>query len=264
MMLCEVFAKELVQGATMRRSVREKVFQELSRQGGGEALRSCASDLGKVFVDAAERGRARPSMPASLQMASEDPNPMDSASQPIKRATTPYRWSTPSLSSVGSARLDDKRIDFSQSRLDNVAHHPATWPAPNIGRQITLPVDRHPEMSVSIGNAASNLESVPVLPNKHMQKKSRLEETLEKMRRVKADPGVHLRKCPIQMGVPAQLTSTYMAQSTEPIQKAMDPKWSTELRKIDVKVGKKLKYETRLSAGGTTLCPELRHYPKDY
>jgi len=264
MMLCDMFAKELVQGATMKRSVREKVFQELSRRGGGEAFRACASDLGKVFIDATERGRTRPSMPASLQMASDELDPIDSVRQPMKRVPTPYRWSTPSLSSVGSARLDDKKIDFSQVRLDNSPHHPARWPSPNFGRTLALPVDRKPEMAVPIRNVASDSVSAPSLLPKHAQKKSRLEVTLEKMRKVKTDPGAHLRRCPIQMGVPVQQTSTYMAGTMEPVQKAADPKWSTELKAIDVAVGKRLKYETRLIAGGSSLCPELCHHPKDY
>merc|ERR1712025_1010463 len=102
-------------------------------------------------------------MPASLQMALDEGDPIDSG-RPA-RVPTPYRWSTPALSSAGrSARAEEKKkIDFSQIRLDYNLH-PARWPAPAIGRKISLPVDRQPEMITSIKNVAS--EPVPELPLK--------------------------------------------------------------------------------------------------
>merc|ERR1711865_651834 len=92
-------------------------------------------------------------------------------------------------------------------------------------------------------------------------KNARLVKALAKLKTTKADPAAHLRQCPIQMGYPNQKETTYQKAATGPVEMAMDPKWSTELRKLDVKVGTKLKFETRLSGACVTVCPGLRYLP---
>lgn len=87
---------------------------------------------------------------------------------------------------------------------------------------------------------------------------------LSKMKRDKADPAAHLRRCAVQMGVPTQKETTYMKQAAGPVAMAVDPKWSTELKKLDVYGMKVLKFNNRLSGAGTTICPELRYLPRDF
>merc|ERR1712224_593713 len=116
-----------------------------------------------------------------------------------------------------------------------------------MGRSMRLPgppVARAPSSrGQSAGLGASN--SMPTL--NLAPKNARLAATLAKMKKVKADPAAHLRRCAVQMGVPSQGTTTYMQQSTGPVAMAVDPKWSTDLRRIDVRVGKTLKFNSRLS-----------------
>merc|ERR1711939_892028 len=86
--------------------------------------------------------------------------------------------------------------------------------------------------------------------------KPRLADKLAKMRTIKGDPAAHLRRNPVQMGVPTQSESTYMAFVAEPISKASDPIWE-EVRLSGIKTNKMLRYHNRIAIGGATLCPEL-------
>jgi hypothetical protein len=263
MMMCDMFSKELVQGYKLRHNLRDNVIQELRRKGGGDALRSCVSDLGRLLIDAPEKGCSRPPLPAHLQAAPR--HEAEAVDLMPKRVPTPFRWSTPS-STVASAREVAPTQFRSAAFTDASQIHDASWPAPRTGRCISLPVDRSPDHAVPSSPAGLSKtpasQSVPVLNLPGTTKNSRLRDVLAKMKKDKVDHTAHLRRCAIQMGVPAQLTSCYMAQSTEPIQKAADPKWSSDLKRMDAKVGKRIQYETRLSASGPTLCPELHNMYK--
>jgi len=75
---------------------------------------------------------------------------------------------------------------------------------------------------------------------------------------------LHLRtgNNPIDSGCPANNTTEQMRALSLPIQMATDPKWSTELKRLNGKVGLRLEWERKM-AGAVTgqLVPELKHMP---
>ncbi|CAE7412476.1 unnamed protein product [Symbiodinium sp. CCMP2456] len=72
------------------------------------------------------------------------------------------------------------------------------------------------------------------------------------------DYAPHLRRSALNMGMPSQLTTTYMAQCSIPVQKAVDPKWSTELKRADWRNAQRIQYDNRLSASTTgSISPEM-------
>lgn len=78
---------------------------------------------------------------------------------------------------------------------------------------------------------------------------------------------IHLRTGPnpIDMGCPRAMETETQGALSIPVKKAVDPRWSTELKKINDRVGQQIKYQQRLSAPASTLIPELRHmFPKPY
>lgn len=97
------------------------------------------------------------------------------------------------------------------------------------------------------------------------KKTSALAETLARMKKVKRDHTAHLRRSPLQMGVPQNLTSSYTFGTLQPVQKANDPKWSTELRLLDKRMGAKNLYDARLTASITgAMLPEPMFFPKTH
>ncbi|CAE7291229.1 unnamed protein product [Symbiodinium natans] len=79
-------------------------------------------------------------------------------------------------------------------------------------------------------------------------------------RRSKALPDYapHLRRSVLNMGMPSQQTTTYMAQCSVPVQKAVDPKWSTELKRADWRNAQRIQYDNRLSASiPGSISPEM-------
>merc|ERR1712039_272079 len=78
----------------------------------------------------------------------------------------------------------------------------------------------------------------------------------------------HLRTgpSPVTMGHPPMMMTESLHASTRPVQMAVDPKWSTELKKMNDKAGQRIEYERRLSgAVSGSLVPELPHmYPKKH
>jgi len=94
------------------------------------------------------------------------------------------------------------------------------------------------------------------------------EERRQRERQKQLEMPSHLRTGtnPLTNGAP----STYLTESVRaaslPIKMAVDPKWSTELKKTNNRVGIRAEYERRLSASVTgSIAPELPHmYPKRY
>lgn len=284
MMLAHAFSKELV-GDQSSRGLRENVFQELQRSdqvlSSHAGLRSCASNLGQLLIDRPPPGVARPPLPAHLQDAPRDDYDVEalvaSAASSRKQQSIVERVATPFEFNKGPVGPASQYL----------AKPPEPWPdagrvsgntqclRPQCGRSIKVPGPRGASALVpgqaervvssrlgsSRGLAVS--QSAPALRNA-TPKNARLVKALAKLKTTKADPAAHLRQCPIQMGYPNQKETTYQKAATGPVEMAMDPKWSTELRKLDVKVGTKLKFETRLSGACVTVCPELRYLPRDY
>lgn len=273
MMLCEALTKELVHLSDSRRSVRDNVFKELSQSDGDlrrhGGLRNCANDLGRLLIDRPEPGMPPPPLPANLREEPRDDFDLEAlmAKEARSRKVQRLRERVPTPFQQNQAAAS---IESTMALDPGIPRIPADarYPSPAIGRQCTVPKPPTPARAASSrGGTSSGLlasQSVPALNLKPTTSQSRLAATIAKMKTTKDDPAAHLRRCAVQMGVPSQGLTTYMDAAAGPVSKAVDPKWSTELRKLDVTVGKKLKFETRLSGAGTALSPELRYIPKFY
>jgi len=68
------------------------------------------------------------------------------------------------------------------------------------------------------------------------------------------------------MGCPTVKVTEQMENLSLPIKMATDPYWSTDLKRINGKVGQRLEYERKLSASITgAMVPEVYHMPpKDF
>jgi len=227
-------------------SIRENISQELKRSDDNvrrhDGLRNCASDLGRMLIDSGPR----PALPAHLLEAPWDDfnlptlPALATSSRPKRmvadRLPTPFRWSDSPA----------KRIEAPTTLGQDSMRLPedARWPSPAIGRQFEVPlppvafVARAPSSRGQSRPGLGESQSVPTLYL--APQNAKLVATIAKMKKVKTDPAAHLRRCAIQMGVPSQGTTTYMAQSTGPIAMAMDPKWSTDLKKIEQRMEKTL------------------------
>lgn len=79
---------------------------------------------------------------------------------------------------------------------------------------------------------------------------------------------LHLRTGPnpVDMGHPPNHLTESLRASSLPVQMAVDPKWSTELKRMNDKAGLRIEYERRLSASVTgAMLPELPFmYPKKH
>lgn len=78
------------------------------------------------------------------------------------------------------------------------------------------------------------------------------------------DMPLHLRPSPnpIDNGCMSNYTTEQMRSLSLPIQMATDPKWSTEIKKINGKIGLRLEWEKKMSAAlSGSIIPELKHMP---
>jgi len=67
---------------------------------------------------------------------------------------------------------------------------------------------------------------------------------------------------PLDMGCKIEYTTQQARSQTLPIQMAVDPKWSTDLKKTNDKVGQRIEYERKISAAITgSISPELPFMP---
>eukprot|EP00440_Ansanella_granifera_P008391 gb/GFBE01009090.1/.p1 GENE.gb/GFBE01009090.1/~~gb/GFBE01009090.1/.p1 ORF type:complete len:243 (+),score=34.10 gb/GFBE01009090.1/:1-729(+) len=141
--------------------------------------------------------------------------------------------------------------------------------SPMLGRHISV---RHPDelqgpdrpRSSALAQAARAISSCSSLPALHIQGEQASEDRL-KRKKVKPDHAAHLRRCPIQMGVPDQTTSSYKAACAIPVQKAVDPKWSTDLKRRDWLNAERIKYDNRLAAATPgSFSPELKYLVKHH
>ncbi|CAK9017957.1 unnamed protein product [Durusdinium trenchii] len=87
----------------------------------------------------------------------------------------------------------------------------------------------------------------------------RRESQESRVQRKKLQPAAaELRRSALNMGLPPQLTTTYMSQCMVPVQKAVDPKWSTDLKRADWRNAQRIQYDNRLSASTTgSISPEM-------
>mmetsp|Transcript_44412 Transcript_44412/g.92504 ORF Transcript_44412/g.92504 Transcript_44412/m.92504 type:complete len:162 (-) Transcript_44412:10-495(-) len=96
-------------------------------------------------------------------------------------------------------------------------------------------------------------------------RKTSLHETLARMKKARRDPAGHLRRSPLQMGCPPAFVTSYTNSVMQPVQKANDPKWSTDLKRLDRNLGQKNKYDVRLTAATPgSMSPEMGFFPKNF
>lgn len=78
------------------------------------------------------------------------------------------------------------------------------------------------------------------------------------------DMPLHLRPAPnpVDNGCPRNYTTEQVRSLSLPIQMATDPKWSTDLKKMNGKIGLRLEWEKKMSAAlSGSIIPELKHMP---
>ncbi|CAL1159437.1 unnamed protein product [Cladocopium goreaui] len=84
------------------------------------------------------------------------------------------------------------------------------------------------------------------------------QEIKSRRRKVQPDAAAELRRSALNMGLPPQLTTTYNSQCMVPVQKAVDPKWSSDLKRADWRNAQRIQYDNRLSASTTgSISPEM-------
>merc|ERR1712232_1039090 len=95
----------------------------------------------------------------------------------------------------------------------------------------------------------------------------RIEDEKKRKRAKQLAMPLHLRPNganPIDTGCPVEWLSEGHRGLQRPVKMAVDPKWSTELKRINDKIGIRIEYERRLSASiPGSMLPELPYmYPK--
>lgn len=90
------------------------------------------------------------------------------------------------------------------------------------------------------------------------------EDKKQRGRQAQIDMPLHLRTGvdAIQMGCPNNYTTQQMQSLSLPIQMMTDPKWSTDIKKMNNKIGLRLEWEKKMSASLTgSISPELKFMP---
>lgn len=91
-----------------------------------------------------------------------------------------------------------------------------------------------------------------------------IESKKQRGRQAQLDMPLHLRTGtdPINTGCPRNYLTEQMRSLSGPIKMATDPKWSTDLKKINGKVGQRLEWERKISASLTgQIIPERKYMP---
>lgn len=82
----------------------------------------------------------------------------------------------------------------------------------------------------------------------------------EREKRFKMPAHLRTGPSPVDHCCPRMMLTESLDASTRPVQMAVDPKWSTELKKMNDKAGQRIEYEQRLSGSVSgALIPELPH-----
>lgn len=229
-LLCQTISKELA--GPGKRELQEHILEDLVRITDSEALRSRSSDLGSVYFQ--KQTPAGTPFAGQRDVPSRSGLPIPSSSAVAMGSLQSIRSSRPSSS---FSRASDRILETSQS-----------LPALPALSEYSSESEHYASPAVSQSNNR--------LAQMLLQKKKAV--------KVKPDATAHLRRCAIQMGVPTQSVTTYMDASKGPIQKASDPKWSTDLMLMAQRTERMLKYNARLSGSGPKLVPSERHYPKNF
>mmetsp|Transcript_6 Transcript_6/g.14 ORF Transcript_6/g.14 Transcript_6/m.14 type:complete len:173 (-) Transcript_6:188-706(-) len=111
-------------------------------------------------------------------------------------------------------------------------------------------------VSVSKQSRLSKASSVPALPALRTPKQPTLAEKIALIKRVRPDPGQHLRRHPVNQAMPPTWTSCYQHATNVTVQMAVDPRWSSQLKEIDYRAQLKNQFNVRLTAPvGTVVGP---------
>lgn len=249
-LLHDAICKELACG---RRGLHEQILEKLSstcdEKCDAATLSSHVGDLGKMYFNMSP--------------------PLKSASSPELLSFTtavarpPVRTPVPSGQTAGNMQ----RLGTSSgSSCRSILQTPAVR---NMPRQSSRPGSSFSSASYGI------LRGVPeysphddgrndALQPVVSQQDASFARRLAALKKKRPDYTRHLRQLPINMGVPDQLVSTYMADSKEPVAKAVDARWSTELSNMSNNTTLMMKYRSKLSGSGASLCPSERFFPKTY
>lgn len=239
---CDKISKELAGG---NRTLQRCIFSDLCNSRGSEALTDRISDLERACFNGTLEDVNSKLTPSGLRTPSSCARSV--LQTPLVRASsTPEAGRIPSPASIPDTPF-------------------FVWsPCEQRHRTVGLRLD---SASRSAGPFQGTSTSLPCLhPDQHLNPKLRMTDDGDSRaarRKVKPDYAAHLRRCPIQMGEPDMLTSTYMAACMGPAQRARDPKWSTDLKKMDQRNSDRIKYNSRLTASTTgSYSPEDRFLKK--
>lgn len=113
-------------------------------------------------------------------------------------------------------------------------------------------------------NAKRRWEDRPGLEEYHRQR----EEKAIRVRAKQMEMPLHLRTGtnPLDMGCPANYLPQSLRAAQLPVKMATDPKWSTDLKKLNDRIGMRIEYERTVSASVPGMMSPEMHYmrPKRY
>lgn len=249
-------------------------------------------------------GESRPTTwPSKVKLSTSSPSPMSTPllwrASPSAGSARPGATQPPTAGAAGGAGASP-----SPSGPGAAAQGAAPWRRPHPPERLVLPEEPDEEPRAASA-AVSRSASEPQLPSRTAtgacsvaassqascwsprSLRSKIGEAVEQeaatsalgdyfeflkkheqIKRKKAlDMPMHLRTGPnpIDMGCPRSMETEAHGAMAMTVKKAVDPKWSTQLKKINDRVGQRLEYQSRLSAPLSIISPELPHmFPKKY
>lgn len=230
-----------------RKQVR--IAEQLLEDEGATEAQSCRTPLPQTGVSAAPRtsisirsSSSRGAPVGGEEQASEEQLLAGTLSPARTPALSRHSASAPQLQS-GTASRQPTSVSLGRSSRRSIR---SSLSVASLRSKIEEAVQRELKRT-ALSDYNSAIEA---------RKKREREKILKMPIALRPSPG------PLYMGCPPTSETTYMAGSTGPIKMATDPKWSTDLKRINGRVGQRLEFERKLSGSVTgAVIPELYHMP---
>eukprot|EP00933_Yihiella_yeosuensis_P033869 TRINITY_DN27482_c0_g1_i1.p1 TRINITY_DN27482_c0_g1~~TRINITY_DN27482_c0_g1_i1.p1 ORF type:complete len:232 (+),score=35.56 TRINITY_DN27482_c0_g1_i1:99-698(+) len=164
-------------------------------------------------------------------------------------------------STTSSKRHRKKRSKDTESEEQKQGQSFMIW-SPNSSRHeiVTPSSSGGRKHAAGVINQSASLPALPTVPEMP-QRQSALEAFMaSRNRKTRTDHAAHLRQHPVQMGAPFDKLTNYMRACVQTSEKAMDPTWSTDLKRIDHQMSQGFKRAGKLSGSTGGLCPEMYHF----
>eukprot|EP00928_Gymnodinium_smaydae_P088463 TRINITY_DN72548_c0_g1_i1.p2 TRINITY_DN72548_c0_g1~~TRINITY_DN72548_c0_g1_i1.p2 ORF type:complete len:194 (+),score=35.62 TRINITY_DN72548_c0_g1_i1:199-780(+) len=117
------------------------------------------------------------------------------------------------------------------------------------------------------GAAATVAAATPAAGASDEESRQRLAATLLRMKQIRAstDAAKHLKFGPLDMISPPVLASHYRVTSNRPVTMSYNPKWSTDLKRLERQANARMVYDRRLTASTTgSMLPEKAFLRKTF